>query len=200
MKRMNKKQQIEEIEDIIKAEYKEWLDVTGVIPKGTTYYAECLGGSIDCAELLYKAGYRKVPKGAVILTPEERDEEMKAQNEKQAELENEIYALKVKVECLEEYSNALEEAAYNAEGNLDNLVKEIEDLKAENERLKAENEKRLKANEDFATKHCYMKCEIAKTLVKDFAEKLKGECAYSFIFGQKFITEKIIDKLLREYE
>lgn len=147
----------------------------------------------DFAEELYNAGYRKIADGAVILTPEERDEEMKAQNEKQAELENEIYALKVQIECLEEHCTALEEDNINDEMNLDSLSKEIE-------RLEAENKKRIQASEDFATKHCYMKCDIAKTLVKEFAEKLKGECAYSFIFGQKFITEKIIDKLLREYE
>lgn len=54
-----KEEQIKEMADIIKAGYKEWLDVTGVIPEGTTYYAECLGESEDCAELLYNAGYRK---------------------------------------------------------------------------------------------------------------------------------------------
>lgn len=43
---------------------------------------------------IYDAGYRKVPDGAVILTPEERDEELKACNEKQAELEAEIARLK----------------------------------------------------------------------------------------------------------
>lgn len=46
------------------------------------------------ANAIYDAGYRKVPDGAVILTPEERDEELKACNEKQAELEAEIARLK----------------------------------------------------------------------------------------------------------
>lgn len=36
--------------------------------------------------------------------------------------------------------------------------------------------------------------------VKEFAEKLKNGCAYSFIFGQKFTTERRIDELLKEYE
>lgn len=53
-------EQVEEMTDIIKAKYKEWLDATGVIPEGTTYYAECLGVSDDCAELLVKAGYGDV--------------------------------------------------------------------------------------------------------------------------------------------
>lgn len=57
---MNREEQIAEMEKIIKAEYKQWLDTTGVIPEGTTYYAECLGCAIDSAETLYNvAGYRK---------------------------------------------------------------------------------------------------------------------------------------------
>ena len=57
---MNREEQIEEMTKLIQAEYKQWLDVTGVIPEGTTYYAECLGCAIDSAETLYNvAGYRK---------------------------------------------------------------------------------------------------------------------------------------------
>lgn len=41
--------------------------------------------------------------------------------------------------------------------------------------------------------------ELQNEAVRDFAQKLKEKCTYSFIFGQKFITEKIIDKLLEEY-
>ncbi len=71
---MNDKQQIEEMRKIIYDDYKQWLDVTGVIPKGTTYYNECLGGAIDCANKLYNAGYRKLPENAVVLSREEYDE------------------------------------------------------------------------------------------------------------------------------
>lgn len=67
---MEKQKQIEEMAKIIRADYKEWLDVTGCIPQGTSYYAECLGGAIDCAELLYNAGYRKISENAVVLTDE----------------------------------------------------------------------------------------------------------------------------------
>lgn len=42
--------------------------------------------------------------------------------------------------------------------------------------------------------------ELQNEAVRNFVQKLKEECAYSFIFGQKFITEKVIDKLLEEYE
>ena len=71
---MNKEQQIKKMSTII----------GNVKP----FYVETI------AEALYNAGYRKVPDGAVILTPEERDEELKACNEKQAELEAEIARLK----------------------------------------------------------------------------------------------------------
>ena len=57
---MNREEQIAEMEKIIKAEYEQWLDTTGVIPKASTYYAECLGCAIDSAETLYNIGYRKV--------------------------------------------------------------------------------------------------------------------------------------------
>ncbi len=69
------------------------------------------GCAINCkahkntAEIFYKAGYRKVPDGAVILTPEERDEELKACNEKQAELEAVINRLKGDNEALQMWNN-----------------------------------------------------------------------------------------------
>ena len=85
---MNKEQQIKKMSTII----------GNVKP----FYVETI------AETLYNAGYRKVPDGAVILTPEERDEELKACNEKQAELENEIYALKTNYDCLSEHCTDLE--------------------------------------------------------------------------------------------
>lgn len=56
---MNKEQQIEEMANIIKAEYWQWLDTTGVIPKGTIYYADCFRCAIDSAEALYNEGYLK---------------------------------------------------------------------------------------------------------------------------------------------
>lgn len=68
------------------------------------------------AEALYDAGYRKVPDGAVVLTPEERDDEMKATNEILAERDDLIAKVGV-------------------------LGRENYDLKAENEQLKAKLEK-----------------------------------------------------------
>ena len=55
------------------------------------------------AEKLLNLGYRKVPENAVILTPEERDEEMKEINKTLAErdeLKAEIAELKSKIEEL----------------------------------------------------------------------------------------------------
>lgn len=68
------------------------------------------------AEALYSIGYRKVPDGAVVLTPEERDDEMKATNEILAERDDLIAKVGV-------------------------LGRENYDLKAENEQLKAKLEK-----------------------------------------------------------
>lgn len=141
----------------------------------------------DTAEVLYKAGYRKVPDGAVILTPEERDEELKACNEKQAELENEIYGLKTNYDCLCEHCTDLENKNVAAQNMIDSQAKEIERLKADNEALKMWNEAYTEENEklknknikllqvikDFAKKHCNMKCKIAKRRVEDFAEYLR---------------------------
>lgn len=56
---MTRQEQIDEMTKFIQIEYEQWLDTTGVIPKATTYYAECLGCAIDSAEALYNAGYRK---------------------------------------------------------------------------------------------------------------------------------------------
>lgn len=56
----DREKQIEEMTEIIKADYKEWLDITGCLPKGTSYYYECLGGAGDCAKKLYDNGYRKM--------------------------------------------------------------------------------------------------------------------------------------------
>lgn len=65
------------------------------------------------AEALYSIGYRKVPDGAVVLTPEERDDEMKATNEILAERDDLIAKVGV-------------------------LGRENYDLKAENKQLKTE--------------------------------------------------------------
>ena len=73
---------------------KEIKRMTTIIGNVKPFYVETI------AEALYNAGYRKVPNGAVILTPQERDDEIKACNENQAEYEAEIERLKEKCEEL----------------------------------------------------------------------------------------------------
>lgn len=69
--------------------------------------------ALGTARRIYKAGYRKVPDWAVVLTPEERDDEMKATNEILAERDDLIAKVGV-------------------------LGRENYDLKAENRQLKTE--------------------------------------------------------------
>lgn len=69
--------------------------------------------ALGTARRIYNAGYRKVPDGAVVLTPEERDDEMKATNEILAERDDLIAKVGV-------------------------LGRENYDLKAENKQLKTE--------------------------------------------------------------
>lgn len=63
----DREKQIEEMTEIIKADYKEWLDITGCLPKGTSYYYECLGGARDCAKKLYDNSYRKMDEATLKL-------------------------------------------------------------------------------------------------------------------------------------
>lgn len=79
---------------------------------------------------------------------------------------------------------------------------EAKDLRRQLADIEAENEKRLKASEDFATKHCRMKCEIAKMRVKEFAISLKKvihERGYVQGYAEIGLIEEI-DELLKEYE
>ena len=201
---MNKDETIKDIQDIINAN-------SGTISEQSAK---------SIAEALYNAGYRKVPDGAVILTPEERDEELKACNEKQAELEAEI---------------AMEKANYYNKGVKDGredfehlkqrnkeLYEEVERLKAdnealkmwndayteENEKLKAKNIKFLQVIKDFAKKHCNIKCKIAKRHIKDFAKYLKGNAHISIGFDiikgvgvreYRYFDDEI-DECVKEYE
>lgn len=60
---LKKIEQIDEIADIINANYKEWFDTAGIIPEGTSHYAECIEVvAYRCAAALYEAGYRKEKK------------------------------------------------------------------------------------------------------------------------------------------
>ena len=117
---MTEQRQIEENAKVIPEKIKDPLDNSRYIIFGKSLRREI-------ARIYYDAGYRKVPDGAVILTPEERDEEMK-EIARLNRVEIELQEL-----CIKYYNEA-------------------KDLRREVAELKAENEKRLKANEDFATK------------------------------------------------
>lgn len=171
------------------------------------------------AENMYERGYRKVPDGAVILTPEERDEELKACNEKQAELENEIYALKTNYDCLSEHCTDLENKNVAAENMIDSQAKEIERLKGDNKALEMWNEALTEENEKlkiYNDKLCQgiywgngenfsISIEKAKqNAVKEFAEKLKMKAFDKDMFndwaGATYVVlVREIDKLLKEW-
>lgn len=63
--------------------------------------------------------------------------------------------------------------------------------------------KQIYDNAPDAAKYCCMKCDIAKTLVKEFAEKLKESAQTNldhFTGFQKVVLVEQIDELLKEYE
>ena len=103
---MTKQEQIEEITKLINSKEKYPCE-------DDVHCENCFCSHKDTAEKLYNAGYRKVPDGAVVLTPEERDDEMKATNEILAERDDLIAKVGV-------------------------LGRENYDLKAENKQLKTE--------------------------------------------------------------
>lgn len=149
------------------------------------------GCAINCkahkntAEILYKAGYRKVPDGAIILTPKERDEELKACNEKQAELEAEIDRLKGDNEALQIWNDAYTE---------------------ENEKLKKMNDiahvflgqaiRHIDVDEQLDH---YMQAN--KEGAQEFAKKLKSKLNDYHDDGEKgaYLTESDIDEALKEF-
>lgn len=135
------------------------------------------GCAINCkahkntAETLYNAGYRKVPDGAVILTPEERDEELKACNEKQAELEAEIEILKIQNKNLEIAFDRLEARSELFESNMKSVL-EIEKRNAVKEfaeRIKAKSFNK-NAFDDFVGATYVVLVAKIDELLKEFTE------------------------------
>lgn len=114
---MNKEETIKDIQDIINANC--WTISEHFVN--------------HVANAIYDAGFRKVPDGAVILTPEERDEELKACNEKQADLEAEIEKGKV-----DYYIKGVEDGRQDFElikiQNFE-LLEEVKQLEADNGRF-----------------------------------------------------------------
>ena len=158
------------------------------------------------AENMYERGYRKVPDGAVILTPEERDEELKACNEKQAELEAKIEILKIQ-------NNNLEIAFDRLNARSERLETDNESLKMWNDALTKGNDKLQKQNAiasiflGQAFSHInpdeqidnYM--QASKEGAQEFAKKLKSKLHDLGDGGEKgaYLTENDIDNCLKEW-
>lgn len=122
------------------------------------------------AEVLYNAGYRKVPKGSFICSGREANLDIEVCNNCGMQQANELFE----------------------------RDKEIE-------RLKAKCQRKQNFIEDMQVKKCGMKCPIAHTLVKEFAEKLKekfdGYDATSYNgYEEGFHNlQEEIDELLKGY-
>ena len=161
---MNKQEQIEEMANIPHKCIKSSCE-------------DCIKNDRKCtdykqAEALYDAGYRKVADGAVILTPEERDEEMK-EIARLNRVEIELQELNIK------YYNEAKD-----------LRRKVAELKAENERLKE-----VIADQNELCWNC-------KKSVKEFAEKLRKKVISLNVweFGEIDIIDVTdIDKLLKEW-
>lgn len=146
--------------------------------------SDCYCSSKMLASFIYEAGYRKIPDGAVILSPEERDEEMKAYNEERKERENELLTIQM--------------ACFSAQV-------ENEGLKAENKRLSGKLGQILLSID--TVKEMNAMCNIdkqRKQAVKEFARKVKN-CSYcdnDFMDGKwhRYVFVDDIDGLLKEYE
>lgn len=101
------KEQIEEMAQII----------NGSTELDTVAYYRCM----NIAKTLYNAEYRKVPDGAVILTPEERDEEMKEINKTLAERDE----LKAENERLKEVIADQNELCWNCKKSVKEFAEKL---------------------------------------------------------------------------
>ena len=87
---------------------------------------DCIKNDRKCtdykqAEAIYNAGYRVVPDGAVILTPEERDEEMKEINKTLAERDE----LKAEIERLKEVIADQNELCWNCKKSVKEFAEKL---------------------------------------------------------------------------
>lgn len=110
---MNREQQIEEMANIPHKCIKSSCE-------------DCIKNDRKCsdykqAEALYNAGYRKVPDGAVVLTPEERDAEMKEINKTLAERDE----LKAENERLKEVIADQNELCWNCKKSVKEFAEKL---------------------------------------------------------------------------
>lgn len=140
---MTKEDQIEEMSKYICNVCEMGFSFTGDCSEGgQDYYKRCTLTQ-ETAKALYEEGYRKVPDGAVVLTPEERGDETRETNEILEERDNllarvgvlgrEVEELKAKLkECdiADDYTIGF--ATYSAQKQ----HKEVDEIKTDNEQIK----------------------------------------------------------------
>lgn len=172
---MNEQKQIEEMRKEIENGFRE-ADCRQPYTNEPYPYFETQKTAI--AKALYDAGYRKVPDGAVVLTPEERDDEMKATNEILAERDDLIARVGV-------------------------LGREVEELKAENRQLKTEcallDDYADKENRQLKTECALLDDElrIARQNTIDVLNKLK-EKSYVNNYCREVLEVEKIDEMIKE--
>ena len=167
---MNREQQIEELTKLIQAKEIRPCD-------DDVHCEDCYCACKGMAEMIYKAGYRKVPKGSFICSGSETNLDVEVCNNCEMQQADELFE----------------------------RDKEIERLKAENKRL-SEKLGQILLSID-TVKEMNAMCNIdeqRKQAVKEFAEKVK-KCSYCdnvFMDGKwhRYVFVDDIDKLFKEYE
>ena len=163
---MNREQQIEDLTKLIQAKEIRHCD-------DDVHCEDCYCACKGMAEMIYKAGYRKVPKGSFICSGSETNLDVEVCNNCGMQQADELFERDKEIERLQKENEALK--------RVDNRVafcKAYDQIKAENKRLKAE-----KGN-----------------AVKEFAEKVKMLFYYEFDELIPSIMSDKIDELLQEYE
>ena len=168
---MNKQEQIEEMRREIGNGFRKAYCRA---PYTNTPYPYFETQKIAIAEALYNAGYRKVPYGAVVLTPQERDDEIKACNENQAEVEAEIERLKAEIERLEEQVEMQRNEKWDAQDDLECYHDEIQNIVKQ-------------AQIDVLNK--------LKKKTHNYYSSIDSYC-----ISQHIVLVRDIDELLKEYE
>lgn len=167
---MTREQQIEELTKLIQAKEIRPCD-------DDVHCEDCYCACKGMAEMIYKAGYRKVPKGSFVCSERETNLDVEVCNNCGMQQADELFE----------------------------RDKEIERLKAENKRL-SEKLGQILLSIDTVEEMNAM-CNIdeqRKQAVKEFAEKVK-KCSYCdnvFMDGKwhRYVFVDDIDKLFNEYE
>ena len=167
---MNKEQQIKEIMLTI----PQKIVAYNGDPKGQHLYGE---QRLQIAEVLYNAGYRKVPKGSFICSGSETNLDVEVCNNCGMQQADELFERDKEIECLKAENKRLS-------GKLGQILLGIDTVKEMNAMCNIDEQR--------------------KQAVKEFAEKVK-KCSYCdnvFMDGKwhRYVFVDDIDKLFKEYE